>query len=182
MSTTTTTTITTNNIQTIKRQWLLADIDEKSACEKRVKVVYELLFTYEFKQVEIVDLLETSKGYISKLAKISKFMHSKGITLREFTQTINSAKEVNIEVLYNLVKRDCDKKQFLSVDKSIFLDKSMNDAPLSSFSAKKGSRKQVEKNGEKDKVFVDSNNMVDIYHNNKHYRIPLDILNNYLVK
>lgn len=177
-----TTTTTTNNIQAIKKEWFLADIDEKSATEKRIKVVYQLIFNCGLKQVEIVELLETSKGYISKLAKISKFMHSKGITLRDFTIAINSAKEVNIEVLYNLVKRDCNKTQFLSVDKSIFLDKSMNDAPLVNTSTKKGARKQVEKNGASDKVMVDTNNMVDIYHNDKHYRIPLDILNNYLVK
>lgn len=176
------TTFSQSRINQLKKEWRGAEVAENSATTTKIIVVREFI-GYNFKCQEIADILEVGKSYISKVIKVAKYLDENKVTNRDFKRWSDSQGRNTLAVLYTAIG-SIDKSETEINNPLDLLESKLNSADTVEKARGKKGAKSSKKSSKKsaEKVSVDKNNMVDIHHDGKHYRIPLDILNNYLVK
>lgn len=168
-------------VEELKREWKLAEVAENSATIDKVVIVREF-FANGYKCIDIADILGVGKSYISKVIKVVKYLNDNGIVNYDFKKWAYG-KHNTIATLYTAVG-SIDKSETEVNDALRVLESKLNSKETVEKARGKQSSKSKKPTSKKsaEKVSVDKNNMVDIHHDGKHYRIPMDVLNNYLVK
>lgn len=164
----------------LKKEWKLAEIAENGATISKIEIVRKFL-RMDYKCVDIASELGVGKSYISKIVKIVKYLDENGVALYDFKKWAYGHYNT-VSTLYSAVGA-IDRVELKNNDPLVLLDAKINNPRIIEKARGRKHKKVVNvESTEKTSVALDVNGMVDIYLNHKHYRVPMDTLENYLVK